>query len=139
VNGSYKFPTQTLVQFFMFYNPSRRLEGATALSSAFSTVGVRQPFAGGKGQPHDDLPGSTRPPALWATARRWPRNSDEHPALRIPGPRDQRQPHIRVRYQASAGRSPARPEQRASSSANERPLRVRQTPMNCRNRQFMTA
>jgi outer membrane receptor protein involved in Fe transport len=48
-NGSYKFPTQTLVQFFMFYNPARHTEGATSLSSAFSSIGVRQPFAAGKG------------------------------------------------------------------------------------------
>jgi outer membrane receptor protein involved in Fe transport len=48
-NGSYKFPTQTLVQFFMFYNPPRHTEGGSSLASAFSSVGVRQPFARGKG------------------------------------------------------------------------------------------
>src|ERR1019366_3260104 len=48
-NGSYKFPTQTLLQFFAFYNPSRHTEGGSSLSSAFLSVGARQPFAGGKG------------------------------------------------------------------------------------------
>jgi outer membrane receptor protein involved in Fe transport len=48
-NGSYKFPTQTLVQYFVFYNPPRHTEGGSSLASAFSSVGVRQPFAGGKG------------------------------------------------------------------------------------------
>jgi hypothetical protein len=48
-NGSYKFPTQTLVQFFVFYNPPRHTEGGSSLASAFSSVGVRQPFARGRG------------------------------------------------------------------------------------------
>ncbi len=48
-NGSYKFSTGTLVQYFVFYNPPRHTEGGSSLASAFSSVGVRQPFAGGKG------------------------------------------------------------------------------------------
>jgi outer membrane receptor protein involved in Fe transport len=48
-NGSYKFPTQTLVQYFLFYNPARHTEGGSSLASAFSSIGVRQPFARGKG------------------------------------------------------------------------------------------